>query len=125
MKRYVSLDFLRGLAIFTMIFLHMLNDILNIDALINNVNNIPLINIVALVVFPYLGGLAGFFLMISAIGNMVSMQKRLQRGNPVKELVIRQVVGGTILLIFAMLTESTIGFLGYLHACKNQVFWFP
>jgi hypothetical protein len=96
-----------------MIFLHMVNDILNIDALINNVNNVSLMNIVAVIILPYLGGLAGFFLMISAVGNMVSMQKRLQRGNSVKELVVRQIVGGSILLLFAMLTESTIGQWGY------------
>jgi hypothetical protein len=70
-------------------------------------------NIVAVIILPYLGGLAGFFLMISAIGNMVSMQKRLQRGNSVKALVVRQIVGGSLLLFFAMLTESTIGHWGY------------
>ena len=96
-----------------MIFLHMVNDILNIDMLMNNVNNVSLMNLVAFIVLPYLGGLAGFFLMISAVGNMVSMQKRLQRGTSVKALVIRQVVGGSILLFFAMLTESTIGHGGY------------
>lgn len=112
MKRYVTIDFLRGVAIFMMIILHMISHMLDIDSLINSLDTIPIINIVALVVLPYLGGLAGFFLMISAIGNMVSMQKHLQKGRSVKDLVFKQVMGGILLLFFAMLTEGSIGYLG-------------
>ncbi len=113
-SRFASIDFLRGVAIFIMLCLHMVSSILAIDPLLANINNVPLLNILALIILPYLGGLAGLFLMISSVGNMVSMYKHLQRGKSVKDLVIRQVVGGIILLIFAMLTESTIGYIGAL-----------
>ena len=39
MKRFASLDFLRGFAIFLMIGLHVINGILNTDALMDNMTN--------------------------------------------------------------------------------------
>lgn len=118
MKRFASIDFLRGFAIFLMIFLHIISDTLNINDLIADINNIPLGNIVALVILPFLGGLAGFFLMVSAVANMISMQKFLEKGKSVKDLVIRQVLGGIILLIFAMLVEGIIGY----HGALGEIF---
>jgi hypothetical protein len=112
MKRFASIDFLRGLAIFMMLFLHNLSDDLNINGLLANINNEPLINLVALVIFPFLGGLAGLFLLVSAVANMVSMNHHLQAGRSVGELVLRQVFGGAVLLVFAVLTESTFGVYG-------------
>ncbi|MHA1715341.1 MAG: heparan-alpha-glucosaminide N-acetyltransferase domain-containing protein, partial [Promethearchaeota archaeon] len=120
MKRYSSIDFLRGLAIFIMLFLHIISHVLDVDSLMANINNEPLINIVALVILPYLGGLAGFFLMVSAIGNMISMSKYLKKDNSPDNLIVRQVVGGFLLLIFAMLTEGVIGYWGSLgHLFRN------
>lgn len=55
-KRFASIDFLRGLAIFIMLFLHMVGDYLDVDTLLADINNIPLINIVALIVLPFLVG---------------------------------------------------------------------
>ena len=112
MKRFASIDFLRGLAIFIMLFLHMVGDYLDIDTLLARVNQIPLINIVALIVLPFLGGLAGLFLVASSISNMVSMQKNLERGKRVGQIVAKQIVGGIILLIFAMMTEGLTGYHG-------------
>ena len=114
MKRYSSLDFLRGLAIILMLFLHMGTYYLAIDPILANINNEPLINLVALIIFPYLGGLAGLFLLISSIVNMISMYKRLERGQSVKNLILGQVVAGVLLLIFAMLVEALIGYNGAL-----------
>lgn len=112
MKRFASIDFLRGFAIFLMLFLHIISDTLYIDTLIADLNNIPLGNVVALIVLPFLGGLAGFFLMVSAVANMISMHKHLEKGKPVNALVVKQVLGGIILLIFAMLVEALIGYHG-------------
>ncbi len=109
MKRYVSLDFLRGFAIFNMIILHIISSILDAEALLNNIDSVPLINMVALVILPYFGGLAGFFLLISSTANMVSMQKNLEKGVSTKNLAIKQILGGIILLFFAFLTEAIIG----------------
>ncbi len=62
MKRFASIDFLRGMAIVMMLVLHMVSDYLDIDGIFANFDNQGLINILALAVLPFLGGLAGFFL---------------------------------------------------------------
>jgi uncharacterized membrane protein len=95
MKRFASIDFLRGLAIFIMLILHMIGDYLDIDTLLADINNLPLMNIVALIILPFLGGLAGLFLIASSISNMVSMQKNLKRGKTVGSIVIKQIIGGS------------------------------
>ncbi|MBN2154678.1 MAG: DUF1624 domain-containing protein [Candidatus Lokiarchaeota archaeon] len=112
MKRFASIDFMRGIAIFMMICLHTIADTLDVDALLGKINDIPLINVIALVTLPFLGGLAGLFLLVSAIANMISMQRQLMRGRSAGMLALRQVITGFIIYIFAMLTESTIGYWG-------------
>ncbi|TFF93661.1 MAG: hypothetical protein EU544_05535 [Promethearchaeota archaeon] len=96
-----------------MLFLHSI--MLTLDyGIIDQINSLPLINLVALLLLPFMGGMAGFFLLVSSMGNMISMQRHLQAGKPVKSLAIRQVLGGIILLIFAVLTEAWIGYHGAL-----------
>nr|MDO8110665.1 hypothetical protein [Candidatus Sigynarchaeota archaeon] len=118
MRRYASIDFLRGLAIFLMIFLHVISDSFNIPGITSNINDVPLLNVIALLLVSFLGGLAGLFLAVSAIGNMISMMRLLQAGKPVKDLVIRQVAGGIILLFFAVLSEGVIGY----HGAFGEIF---
>ena len=108
MKRFASLDFLRGLALFLMIFLHTLADVLDIDGMMPKINDIPLMNVVALVVVPFLGGLAGMFLLVSSISNMVTMNKHLEKGMSVGILALRQFLGGLLLWLFAMLSEAVL-----------------
>ncbi|MFX0021269.1 MAG: hypothetical protein ACFE9S_03015 [Candidatus Hermodarchaeota archaeon] len=112
MRRFASIDFLRGIAIFLMIFLHVITHVLDVTGMLAQINDIPMVNIVAFVILPFLGGLAGFFLMVSAIGNMISMYRHLQAGRSVKDLIIRQIMGGVLLLIFAMISESILGIHG-------------
>jgi hypothetical protein len=112
MKRFASLDFLRGLAIVLMIGLHVVNGILNTDALLNKVSSVSLISLVSLLVLPFLGGLAGFFLLVSAASNMISMYRRLEKGQPTSTLILQQVIGGALLVLFAMLTEAVTGYNG-------------
>lgn len=111
MRRFSSIDFLRGTAIVLMLFLHSFMLVLDYG-IIDNINNLPLITMVTLLLFPYMGAMAGFFLLVSSIGNMISMQRHLQKGKSVKSLAIRQIMGGIILLIFAVLTEAWIGYHG-------------
>ncbi len=111
-KRFSSLDFLRGLSILLMIILHQISDLLDVNTLVGNINNIPLINVLALFILPFIGGLAGLFLLTSAISNMVSMQKNLLKGNSVLSIAIKQIIGGIVLLIFAMITEAITGYHG-------------
>jgi hypothetical protein len=112
MKRFASLDFLRGFAIFLMIGLHVINGILNTDALMSNMSNQSLMSLLSLVVLPFLGGLAGFFLLVSAASNMISMYRRLENGQPTNTLIMQQVIGGALLVLFAMLTEAVTGYNG-------------
>lgn len=112
MKRYASLDFLRGIAIILMLILHIISDTLDIDTLTSDLSVLPLFQLILLIILPYLGGLAGFFLMVSSIGNMISMQKHLQKGLSFQKLITRQIVGGFLLLLFAMLSESILGYHG-------------
>jgi hypothetical protein len=111
-KRFATLDFARGIAIFLMIGFHTLSFVLNITDLLADIDNLRVINLVALVLLPFYGGLAGFFLIVSATSNMVSMYKDLEKKNSVRSIVMKQVVGGLLLLIFAMLCEGLIGYHG-------------
>lgn len=112
MKRFASLDFLRGLAIFLMIVLHVVNGILDTNAQLNSISSNSFLSLSALVVLPFLGGLAGFFLLVSAASNMVSMYHRLENGQPTGMLIKQQVIGGALLILFAMLTEAVTGYNG-------------
>ncbi len=85
-------------------------------ALVDSINagTAPLVLVVIMVVSLFLGGWAGFFLLISAIGNMISMSKGLERGQSSKDLIMKQIMGGILLLIFAYLAEGVIGYHGAL-----------
>ncbi|MDZ7796840.1 MAG: hypothetical protein U5N56_07270 [Candidatus Marinimicrobia bacterium] len=50
--------------------------------------------------------------MVSAAGNAISMENALKQNLSPAALARRQVVGGFILLIFAMLVEGLIGYHG-------------
>ena len=114
MKRFVSLDFLRGLAIVLMLGLHVIKNILDIDELQVHPSEVPIINLLAVMLLPFLGGLAGFFLMVSAVGNTISISSQYKAGLSPKEIIIRQMVGGFLVLTFAMLVEGLIGYNGSL-----------
>ena len=111
-ERFVSLDFARGIAIVIMLFLHIIQRTLNINVLLETINQQAMINLLALVLIPFFGGLAGFFLIVSSASNMISMYKDLQRGKSVRSLVFKQVFGGLLLLVFAILCEGLIGYQG-------------
>ncbi|MHA1111748.1 MAG: heparan-alpha-glucosaminide N-acetyltransferase domain-containing protein [Promethearchaeota archaeon] len=112
MRRIASLDILRGLAIIIMLILHVIKNVLDIQGLIDNAMTIPVLNLILVMVLPLLGGLAGLFLMVSSIGNMISMTRQLQSGRSPTQVVLRQVIGGILLLIFAMVVEGVIGYNG-------------
>ncbi|MCD6336783.1 MAG: hypothetical protein J7M01_00940 [Candidatus Marinimicrobia bacterium] len=112
MKRFASIDFLRGLAITMMLVLHMIMHTIDVDTLMADMSTVNFLEYILLIILPFGGGLAGFFLMVSAMGNTVSMEHEFQRGISGFKLGQRQVMGGFILLIFAMLVEGVIGYHG-------------
>jgi len=113
-KRFASIDFLRGSAIWMMIVLHIPMAVYNLSWVYTSMEKAPIILILMLVVILYLGSWCGFFLMISSIGNMISMQNSLNKGKTVRNLVMKQVLGGILLLISAWIIESTTGYTGYI-----------
>jgi len=115
-NRFATIDFLRGLAIWLMLLLHLLMRVYDKSWADDpaQMAQARIIVIVILIFALFLGGWCGFFLLISSIGNMISMQKQLARGKSIGELVLKQVIGGILLLIFAFLTESIIGYHGWL-----------
>ncbi len=117
-RRYPSIDFLRGIAIFMMLLLHIISGTLDVDYYIDRISDIPLINIYALIVLPFLGGLAGLFLMTSAIGNMVSMVRNYEKGHTRSSILQKSLVVGFLVVVFAYLSE---GLLGY-HGSLGEVF---
>ncbi len=114
MRRYASIDFLRGTAILMMIVLHIVMFMLNRAIYIDNIDTVSVINIFAMIILVTAGGMAGFFLLVSAIGNGISMERNYQAGKSPKSVAIKQVVGGMLLLVFAALSEGIIGYQGAL-----------
>lgn len=112
MKRFAGIDFMRGLAIFLMLVLHIIMHSIDVDTLTADMSRLSLMEFVLMLILPFAGGLAGFFLMVSAIGNTVSMEHALGRGVNAGDLARRQLIGGLILLFFAMLAEGLIGYHG-------------
>jgi hypothetical protein len=115
MKRYPGLDIMRGLAIFMMVVFHVIMRWYDRGWLEDGeLGGTPLIFLVLLLVVIFFSGWAAFFLLVSSISNMISMQKAMERGISWKRLMLFQVGGGFLLLIAAILVESTIGYHGYL-----------
>lgn len=115
MKRYPSLDLMRGLAIFMMVVFHVIMRWYDRqwleDGELEGVSVLMLVFMGSVVFF---SAWAGFFLLVSSISNMISMQKVMERGLSWKRLMLYQVAGGSILLVAAILVESTIGYHGYM-----------
>ena len=75
MRRYVSLDVLRGVSIAGMIFVHILEDIYNMNWTNSDqqIGIAPMVAVIMLMAGLYFGGWAGLFLMVSMASNMISM----------------------------------------------------
>jgi uncharacterized membrane protein len=111
-KRYVTIDFLRGLAIVLMVYIHTQMKWIDQNYYFVTLAKQPFFNLFALVAATFFGAWCGFFLLISAIGNMISIQKGLQAGQSPLQVGFRQVIGGILLLIFAWITEAITGYQG-------------
>ncbi|MBD3227602.1 MAG: hypothetical protein GF329_05375 [Candidatus Lokiarchaeota archaeon] len=113
-RRFASIDFLRGLAIWLMILVHTVMRWYDRAWIEAGGVEVPGILLVLMILLIVVGGSAGFFLMVSAIGNMISMWRNLEKKISIKGLFLKQVLGGILLLIFAMIVEAIIGYKGAL-----------
>ena len=81
MKRYVSIDFLKGFSILVMLILHIFIETYNPEILLEIISSsdgsIWLKIVVVVIVF--IGSFAGLFFIISGFGNIISMRKQYDR----------------------------------------------
>lgn len=116
--RYASVDLLRGASILVMLILHAVMDTLDVEHYLARLESGSIIHILALIVLPIFGGLAGLFLLTSAIGNMLGMTRNLETGYSPYAVMRKQVLGGVLIVIFAMFCEAVLGY----HGALGQVF---
>ena len=112
-NRIASIDFLRGVAIWIMVVLHVIMVTYNMDWLETNTSQASILLILLLVIASFFGAWCGFFLLLSSIGNMISMQKNLQRNQNIGKIMKKQIIGGFLLLLFAYFCEGVWGYQGY------------
>ena len=112
-KRYVTLDFLRGISIFGMLIIHLLIHIWD-RTWLNDLASAPIFAVLFMIILVYLGGWRGLFVMISGTGNMISMQKAMRKGVPWYNVVKKQLIGGILLLLFAALSETFLNYDGWI-----------
>lgn len=99
MKRVVTLDVLRGIAIFVVILSHVFIYVVDMSILDPNTGSIGTLILLSPLIF--LGKWKGFFLMISAASQLYSMNKGF-RGKTHKIIVfLKQIINGLLLLVVA------------------------
>lgn len=114
LQRYLSIDLLRGLALFLNVFVHIFTDVFNLDPITSDLFGQPVAVLVVFIAIGYFGSFGSLFILISGTGNTVAMHRGLERGKPVRAVMSRQVVSGLILLVFSFLVEGFFQFYGYL-----------
>lgn len=115
MKRVATLDFIRGLSIIGMAGLHVFGRVydsswMGTDAMSDR----SLLHIVFLLSLAYFGGMAGLFLMVSIISHTISIQGQLKKGQKIEGVILRQLMAGALLLLFAFMVEAVIGHHGFI-----------
>lgn len=116
-QRIVSLDFLRGLAIFLMVFVHSIYRSYDYGWIVSNpeaIKSIPWFMYPFLIIIGYFGMWISFFILLSAITNTYSMLKKAKRGQEINTLLIRQVVTGLLIVLIGKIKQSIIGYDGYI-----------
>ena len=125
-KRLVTLDFLRGVAIFGMTLFHILFKMYDVESFMANpeeILNFPIIVLIIMGLFAYLGSWYGFFLFISSIVNSyVFTRKTKSNVNPSK-LMIKQIVSGAILIILSYFIEGIFGYYGDIGYAIKDLQW--
>ena len=113
LKRIASLDFLRGLALFSMITYHSLMGVYDYSFLedFETLLEINIIIVVILGICAFFGTWHGFFLFISSIVNSYAVFKKLSRNENAKPIILKQFFMGIVLIINGWL-EQALGYYG-------------
>ncbi|MHA1955168.1 MAG: hypothetical protein ACW96U_14610, partial [Candidatus Heimdallarchaeaceae archaeon] len=122
-KRIITLDMLRGVAIFGMTLFHILFKMYDVESFMANqeeILNFPIILLIIMGLFAYFGSWYGFFLFISSIVNsFVFTRKSKANLNPSK-LLIKQIFTGFTLIVISYFIEGILGYYGDIgYSIKN------
>ncbi len=80
LKRIITLDFIRGCAIIGVLGFHMLSVVYDVEARFDlGIENLPVAYIILVAILGFLGSLYPAFVLISAIGNTISMDRRWKK----------------------------------------------
>ncbi len=104
-KRILSLDLLRGIAIFAMIFVHVFvnsSEIMRADPF----ESLPMI--VFFVFIFVFGHFRGFFILISGAAAVYTITAKSKQGRPLKSILKNQVFLGVFLIVFGHLKDTFI-----------------
>ncbi len=99
MKRVVTLDVLRGIAIFVVILSHVFIYVVDMSVL-DPVSG-SIVTLILLSPLIFLGKWKGFFLMISAASQLYSMNKGFQGNSKAIIVFLKQILNGVLLLVVA------------------------
>lgn len=115
-KRFFSLDFIRGFAIWAMVFLHAVSNMYDTSWALN-LSSLLQMNpaiIVSVGLLAYLGTFAGLFLLVSISVNVYAAHRNLKRGHKPELILAKQVLVGFLVLFIAFLTETVLIYEGLL-----------
>lgn len=125
-RRLVTLDFLRGVAIFGMTLFHVLFKMYDVEGFMANqeeILNFPIILLIIMGLFAYLGSWYGFFLFISSVVNSYTFIRKTKADvNPTK-LLLKQITTGIALIILAYFIEGIMGYYGDIGYSIRRLEW--
>ena len=125
-KRLVSLDILRGVAIFGVILVHVSYKLFDASWLMDsfysgNLSFSPFTWFL-IVLLGYFGTWHGFFLFISAIVNSLTFSKKARMEHDMNKLLKKNVVGGVVIVFIGYLVEG-LGYWGYFGTAIRSGDW--
>ena len=125
-RRLVTLDFLRGVAIFGMTLFHILFKMYDIEGFMVNqeeILNFPIIVLIIMGLFAYLGSWYGFFLFISSVVNSYTFIRKTKADVNPSKLLLKQITTGLSLIIFAYFIEGILGYYGDIGYSIRSLEW--
>lgn len=125
-KRIASIDFLRGIAIIMMIFIHSLYRLYDYQWIVDNPEallKIPIPLLALAAILSYFGMWVFFFVVLSGIVNAYSMTKKIANIQNQKVLLYKQIITGFIIILFGKIKEGFIGYWGYLGQALRSGDW--
>ncbi|MCF2144540.1 MAG: DUF1624 domain-containing protein [Candidatus Heimdallarchaeota archaeon] len=124
-KRIVTLDILRGIAIFGMVLVHISYKLYDSSYLFERISNgegFPFYVWILIVVLGYFGTWHGFFLFISAIVNTYSFSKKARNQQDLGKLLVKNTIAGTLVIVIGYLVEG-LGYFGYFGTALREGQW--